>query len=260
MSGRGKVRSALRGAAATTFWLAGAGLPAWAAAGQPVVGPFDASGVAAIPEVTVVAPTVLPAVALPPGAGEGADLVATAGLRRYAMSNPQLRSVRGGFTTGNGVTFNFGFAQVTTVNGTVVEGLLVQNNQASALAGAFNTPQYNSSPVTSSASATASYIVLNGVVITGANGQPALSTNPGFTPNMTPDPSKPITVTSTANNGATTITTTLGSNGIVNSIGNVANNQLINQATVESINVSGLAASIAAEQAANAVMRTIGIR
>jgi len=251
MSGRGMARSAMFGAAASALWMAGASLPA-RAADQPISGPFGGTGIGAIPEVTVEAPVA----ARTPGVQAGADFVATAGLKQYAMTNRQLGTVRGGFTTGNGVTFNFGFAQVTTVNGTVVEGLMVQNGTASAFQGTnISTPQCNS--CTSSASASAKYTVLNGVTIAGANGQPVLSTNPSFTANTTLDPSKPITVTSTANNGGTTITTTLGQNGIVNSIQNISNNQLINQASALSISVTGLAQAIAAAQAVNSVMHTL---
>ncbi len=252
MSGRGMARSAMFGAAASALWMAGASLPA-RAADQPISGPFGGTSIGAIPEVTVEAPVA----ARSPSVQAGADFVATAGLKQYAMTNHQLGTVRGGFTTGNGVTFNFGFAQVTTVNGTVVEGLMVQNGTASAFEGTNIPTNSCSSSCASSASASAKYTVLNGVVISGSGGQPALSTNPSFTANTTLDPSKPITVTSTANNGGTTITTTLGQNGIVNSIQNISNNQLINQASALSISVTGLAQAIAAAQAVNSVMHTL---
>jgi hypothetical protein len=261
MSGREVARRAMLGAVASAFWLAGAGLSA-RAADQPAASPFDPSSVAAIPEVTVEAPAVVPV------PGSGTDLALTTPLKQYAMTNPQLGTVRGGFTTGNGVTFNFGFEQVTTINGTIVQGVMVQN-VGSTLVGNAYVLQDPSSPtcstsacytsVSKSVSATAShtYSVVNGKVTQGST----LSSSPGWTPNVTLDPSKPITVTSNDNcigsYCETTIKTQLGQNGIVNSINNVADNQLINQATALSVDVSGLASAVAAEQAVHSIMTSV---
>ncbi len=245
MSGRGKVRSALLSAAASALWLAGAGLPAHAA-GQPNAGPFAASGVAAIPEVTVVAPAMLPAMVSPLGAGTGADFVATVGLRQYAMSNRQLNTVRGGMELPNGAMLNFGFEQVTTVNGVVVSGILVQNGAASAYQGTLG-----STTCTACKSATSvSYNV--------TNGKGTLSAPQGWsgTP-ITLTPGKTTTISGTANDGQTVVTTQLGPNGLVNSIGNIANNQLIDQSTIMTFGITGLVQSITAEQAVNSAFNSI---
>jgi hypothetical protein len=229
MSGRRMARSAMFGVAASAVWLAGASLPTSAATAGPAVGgPFDASGVAAIPEVTVEAP----AVVSPGGAGTGADFVATAGLKRYAMSNRQLNTVRGGFNLPGGVSMSFGFQQQTSVNGTVVQSILVPVTQ---IANGIKIPVY----VTGQTSWTSSF-------------------TPSQQPNMWLQGSgKTITVSSTANSGQTVINTTLGA-GIVNSIANTVNGPMtINQTTTMDINLSGLAQSIAAEQAVNSVFNSV---
>ena len=245
MSGRGKVRSALLSAVASAFWLAGAGLPAHAA-GQTNAGPFTSSGVAAIPEVTVEAPAMLPAMVSPLGVGTGADFVATAGLRQYAMSNHQLNTIRGGMEMPNGAILNFGFEQVTTVNGVVVSGILVQNGAASAYQGTLGT-----TACTACTSGTSvSYNV--------TNGKGTLSAPQGWsgTP-ITLTPGKTTTITGTANDGQTVVTTQFSPSGIYNDIGNIANNQLINQSTIMTFGVTGLAQSIAAEQAVNSAFNSV---
>jgi hypothetical protein len=240
MSGRGMSRSAMFGVAGSAIWLAGAALPA-CAAGQPIAGPFDAFGAAVIPEVTVEAPLVLP----PAGArAVGADLVASAELTHYAMSNRQLETVRGGMSMPNGVTVNFGFQQITTVNGMVVEGVMVQNGTASE----FSTDNFPTSPCSGSGYS-------SGVSITTTNGKATLSATP---PSWTPvSPGTAIIVK--ADNGETVINTELGPNAIINGISNIANGQVISQATIMNIDVTGLAQSIAAEQAVNAVTHALRI-
>lgn len=247
MSARVTARNAYLGATASLFLLAGAGLPARAAVQAPP-GPFDGPGLKTIPEVTVEAPAAR--------AGAGGDALSTAGLRQYAMTNRQLGAVRGGFTFANGVTVNFGFREVGTINGTLVEGLLVQPD---GQAYNYQTNIGASSCVSgcsSSVSVGSNAIVVNGVVISGSGGNASLTVPSGWQPTNT------LSATGGANNNpngtpTTTISTSIGLNGIVNSITNTANQQLLNQASAIDITVTGLAAAIAAEQAVNSVMNSI---
>jgi len=72
----------------------------------------------------------VPALAAPglnrtPPSASGTALVSAAGLARYALSDAQLSRIRGGFALPNGINLNFGFQQITTINGTIVQGILV---------------------------------------------------------------------------------------------------------------------------------------
>ena len=235
----GVARYAMRGAAAAALLLAGAWLPA-EAADPAAAGAFDASGMAAIPEVTVEAP------ARPDsGASAGAAFVAGAGLKQYAMSNRQLGAIRGGMEW-NGASFSFAFEQVTTVDGVVVSGILEQNGAASAYENMTN-PVGSCSPSCSTGTSV-TFSVTNGTVS-------PLSSSPGWTANTSFTPGTPII--GTANNGQTIISTTLGPDGTINSITNTANGQLINQSTVLSVGVTGLAQSIAAEQAVHSIINSL---
>jgi len=221
MSSRETAIRTILGTVSVAFWLAGASMPAFAD-GQAKAGPFDMASFGAIPEVTVEAPSVaVPA----PGAGAAAAFIAGAGLKQYAMTNDQLGNVRGGFYT-NGVALSFGFQQLTTVNGQVVQSILV--------------------PTTT---------ITNGVTLpVYVTGQTSWKTTATDTPTTT---TPEVTVTTTANNGQTAIQTVLSGGSVVSSISNTANNQLITQATTENINLGGLAASVAAAQAINNVLNAL---
>ncbi len=237
MFGRGMARYATRGAAAAALLLAGAWLPA-EAADPAAAAAFDASGIAAIPEVTVEAP------ARPdPGASAGAAFVAGAGLKQYAMSNRQLGAIRGGMEW-NGATFSFAFEQVTTVDGTVVSGILEQDG--TTIANETNLGAMSCSPSCSTGTS---------VTFTVTNGTSSLGSSTPWGANTSFTPGTPIV--GTANNGQTIISTTLGPNGTINSITNTANGQLINQSTVLSVGVTSLAQSIAAEQAVHSVINSL---
>ena len=221
MSSRETAIRTILGTASVAFWLAGASMPAFAD-GQAKVSPFDTASFGTIPEVTVEAPSVA---APAPGARAAAAFIAGAGLKQYAMSNDQLGNVRGGFYT-NGVQLSFGFQQLTSVNGTVVQSILV--------------------PVTS---------ITNGVTIpVYVTGQTSWTTTATETYGTT---TPGITVSTIGNKGQTAIQTVLSGGSIVSSISNTANSQLIDQTTTENINLGGLSASIAAAQAINNVLNAV---
>jgi hypothetical protein len=238
MYGRGKARNALLGAAASTFWLAGMGLPAYAA-GAPGAGAFDASGVAAIPEVTVEAPAAMPN----PDAGAGGSFVSTTGLKQYAMSNRQLGAVRGGMSW-NGLSLSFGYEAVTTDNGTAIQGVLVSSadpTHAVILGSLGSTPtgasgSYSYSPPGSKQCSPCS----SGAVVSfnNTNGSLTETTTP-WSGTTVPISGNTLTVTGTTNNGQTQVQTVLSPNGIFNTISNTANGQVISQASVLSVDVPG---------------------
>ena len=222
MSSRETAIRTILGTASVAVWLAGASMPAFAD-GQAKASPFDTASFGTIPEVTVAAP----AVAAPgPGAQAAAAFIAGAGLKQYAMTNDQLGNVRGGFYNTNGVRLSFGFQQLTSVNGKLVQSILVPNTD-----------------------------ITNGVripiYVTGETSWKTTATETSGT--TTPA----ITVTTIGNNAQTAIQTALSGGSVVNSISNTANNQLITQATTENINLGGLSASVAAAQAINNVLNAL---
>ena len=245
MSSRETAIRTILGTASVAFWLAGVSVPAFAD-GQAKASPFDTASFGTIPEVTVEAPSVaVPA----PGAQAAAAFIAGAGLKQYAMTNDQLGNVRGGFYT-NGVQLSFGFQQLTSVNGKVVQSILVPNTD-----------------ITSGAPITA-YVMGGSVSLTttpnvhGTYGTSSASVSgyvysPSYYTKGSSVTSSNIVVSTGANNGATAIQTVLSGGAIVSSISNTANNQVIDQATTENINLSGLSASVAAAQAINNVLNAL---
>ncbi len=274
MSLQETMRSSALSAMVAALLMAGSALPACAAQAS-AASPFDPSGITAIPEITVEAPSVSPQ----PGFGTEAGLIDSTGLRQYAMTDHQLGKVRGGFFLPSGVGLSFGFQQLTSVNGTVVQGILVpltkitgnggsipiyvtgqSVNIASSTSPGANGGSSFTGGGTFSSNANVSLHQTNGTY-TNYNGTPYQYQYSGgtmtFTPTGTQTSGPPITVSSTTNGGQTAIQTVLSGNGLFNSIANTANNQVITQATAININVTGLAQSIAEQQAVNSIANTI---
>ena len=162
-------------------------------------------------------------------AADPAGLLAPAGLAPYSLTDAQLGKIRGGFSLPNGISFSFGFQQETSVNGAVIQSVIVPDTALTA-----NLTQI---PV---------YV----------DQTKALSLPVGGASTV------PVTVTTMTNAGATSIQTTLSNGGIANSISNSVNNQDIEQVSQMSISVSGLAAAAAAAEVANRVLSagTLGVR
>jgi hypothetical protein len=161
-------------------------------------------------------------------AADPAGLLAPAGLAPYSLTDAQLGKIRGGFSLPNGISFSFGFQQETSVNGAVIQSVIVPDTALTA-----NLTQI---PV---------YV----------DQTKALSLPVGGA-------TVPVTVTTMTNASATSIQTTLSNGGIANSISNAVNNQDIEQVSQMSISVSGLAAAAAAAEVANRVLSagTLGVR
>jgi len=278
MSAQETMKSSALSAMVVAFLVAGSALPSYAAQAS-AASPLDSSGIAAIPEITVEAPTVSP----PPSLGADAGLIDSTGLKRYAMTDHQLGNVRGGFFLPSGVGLSFGFQQLTTVNGHFVQGILVPMTKITSNGGSI--PVYVTGPsvnISSNASSTSQGAMggsnSSGTGTFSSNANVSLHQTSGtytnyngtsyqyqysggtmtFKPTGTQSSSTPITVSSTANDGQTAIQTTLGGGGLFNSIVNTANNQVISQATALNINVTGLAASVAAEDEVSSLQNTIG--
>ncbi|HEY1855746.1 hypothetical protein [Acidocella sp.] len=163
-------------------------------------------------------------------AADPVGLLASAGFAQYSLTDAQLGKIRGGFSLPNGISFSFGFQQETSVNGAVIQSVIVPDTALTA-----NLTQI---PV---------YVDQTKALSLPVGGTAA---------------NIPITVTTMTNAGATAIQTTLSSGGIVNSISNSVNNQDIEQVSQMSISVSGLAAAAAAAEVANRVLSagTLGVR
>jgi hypothetical protein len=266
MSARETVRSTTLCAMAAAFWLAGAASPALAA-GTPVATTFDSSERVAIPEVTVAARA--------PQAGRGAGFIDSASLKQYAMSDHQLGNVRGGFFLPQGVGLNFGFQQLTSVNGTVVQGILVPTTAVTSSETPF--PVYVTGPAvslsnieaTKGASATGGSSLTpsdsasccsrgTSVSFNVTNGKVSSTLAPSGNPTVTLQGSSPaLTISSDANGGQTAIQTVLGGNGLFSSISNSANNQVIQQATTLNLNVTGLNSFVLSSAQMNSLLQHV---
>ncbi|HTH96363.1 MAG TPA: hypothetical protein VL574_03045 [Stellaceae bacterium] len=133
----------------------------------------------------------------------------------------QLGDIRGGFSLPSGMEISFGFDIATRVGGDVVQQLSVPMT---------NVPGTGSSVPLS-------------VLSQGASSSVQLSLGSAA----------PVSVSSLANTGLTSITTTLGAGGISSLIQNQANGQVIQQTRVLDVSISGLTQSLA-QQAAHTMM------
>ncbi|MGH7122511.1 MAG: hypothetical protein ACREFP_26570 [Acetobacteraceae bacterium] len=221
-----------------------------------------------------------------------------AGLAQYALSDSQLARVRGGFSLPNGISFSFGFQQITKLGQMLVQSILVPEisdpgshipvyvvGGTVALRGGGSIGVQGggtSAGVSAGAgSERAAFVSINGSRVSGpgTRGDNAVAvsdptTNPGSGNTASPggggsppgtEYSVPVstaaitvstTIGGTNGHGATSIQTTLGSNGVLSGISNSQSNEVITQVTQMSISVSGLAQSVAAAQAAESVSQS----
>jgi hypothetical protein len=147
-----------------------------------------------------------PALAAQP---ESQMVVSTLGLSGHQIPNSELRDIRGGFDVSPSLSFSFAYQQITSVDGVVVQSILV--------------PQTVLNP-SGNRSSTTSFLA--------ANNQGTHAINP-----VNGDI---INLTSKANNGQTIINTVLGGSGITNHVMNQANNTTVNTSTTLDIGISGM--------------------
>ncbi|MGH7119808.1 MAG: hypothetical protein ACREFP_12600 [Acetobacteraceae bacterium] len=224
------------------------------------------------------------------GLGTAGTLPPTlAGLGRYVLSDGQLARVRGGFALPNGITFSFGFQQITKLGETVVQSILVPeisnlgNGIPVYVVGGVVTLGGGASVRVPIGAASGQNVAVS---VNGSSG-PSQGTTGGSSvivgsPTTNSDPSDPsgssgdgspsgtkylvpastgtiivsTTVAGTNGQGATSIQTTLGSNGVLSGISNTLSNQVITQTTEMDISLGGLAASVAAERAAQSILNS----
>jgi len=131
------------------------------------------------------------------------------------LSTAQLAAIRGGFDIGPTLSFDFAFQQIDTVNGALIQSVMVPTVTL--------TPSSVGVPVT----------------VTNANG----STN-----TFTSTRDSNIALSNVTNNGMTRIASNLGGSGISNVISNQANNAMVGVATTMNIGISGMSQWLAQQQ------------
>lgn len=210
------------------------------------------------------------------GAADRADaFVAAVGLGRYALGDAALAKARGGFATAGGISFNFGFQQTTSINGTVVQSILVPQLSGVgsgipvfviggplSIEPAIALPAQGSTSGGTSGGGPPAAPPARVTVASGDGGteNSAAQANGGAAREYTLSRSDPgITVATVVSgpdgNPATSIRTTLGANGVFSTIDNSVSNQVIQQATTMNITIGGLASSVAAARATEDVLR-----
>jgi hypothetical protein len=167
----------------------------------------------------------VPGAACAQAGADPAGRLAPAGLARYSLTDAQLGKIRGGFSLPSGMSFSFGFQQETSVNGAMIQSIIVPDTVLTA-------------------NLTTIPVYVDGTSLPGG-----LSS------------SVPVTVTAMTDAGATSVQTTLSSGGVVNSITNSLNNQAIVQVSRITLSVSGLATAADAAETANRVLEagTLGV-
>lgn len=227
-----------------------------------------------------------------PTAGSGTPAAlppVLASLGRYALSDGQLARVRGGFALPNGITFSFGFQQITKLGETVVQSILVPQlsnpgNQIPVfVVGGAVTLKGNASVAVPSGAASGQNIAVSvnwtsgsgqgttagSLVVAGSKMTNSAPSNTGVSPGggspsgteyLVPASTGAITVSTTVagtnGQGAASIQTTLGSNGVLSGISNTLNNEVITQTTEMDISLNGLAASVAAARAVQSILNS----
>jgi hypothetical protein len=175
-----------------------------------LAGCYDSRIVAPAEPIAPAAKIADPAAVQPANAAIGERLAAT------AMDDSQLSEVRGGFSTGPGMVVNFSFQEATYVNHNLAQSIVVPTMTVSPGSGAAVT-----------ATASGSTLVPIGNLATQVQAS-----------------SPTLAIQSILNNGMTSVFSNLGGRGVTNTIGNTANNQLIQQVITANIGITGLSQTI----------------
>jgi hypothetical protein len=185
------------------------------------------------------------------------------------LSTRELGAVRGGFDMTPKLTINFAFQQIESSGTRIIQSIevpmttlnlnmpnitpVVTTNVTAGTSGVTgngwsntsNTPNETSNTTPGSNTTTSTYTPAPSYTPTPSN-----TPTPSYTPapNNTPSNSSNITLTSSANDGATIVQSALGGGGITNVISNTANNALITQMTTMNIAISGMASWISQQR------------
>ena len=156
------------------------------------------------------------------------------------LTPTQLATIRGGFDFGPKFSIDFAFQQIDTVNGTVVQSIMVPNVTL--------TSPSDGTPSWAGASRWAGSSPSAGVTSPSAGVPITVTNSDGTTNTVTPPPGSPITLTNSANNGMTQVISTLGNGGISNVVSNEANNAMASVATTANIGITGMSQWLTRQQ------------
>jgi hypothetical protein len=147
------------------------------------------------------------------------------------MDDSQLGEVRGGFSTGPGMVVNFSFQEATYVNHNLAQSIVVPTMTVSP---------GSATGAAATATASGSALVPIGNLATQVQAS-----------------SPTLAIQSILNNGMTSVVSNLGGGGVTNTIGNTANNQLIQQMITANIGITGLSQAIQQNVASTVASRLV---
>jgi len=147
------------------------------------------------------------------------------------LTPAQLANIRGGFDFGPNFSMNFAFQQIDTVNGVVIQSIMV--------------PQVT---LTSPSDGGTSHWA--GVPITVTNSDGSKNT-------FTPPPGSNVTLTNSVNAGMTTVVSNLGGSGISNVISNEANNAMASVTTTANIGITGMSQWLMQQQIHSSIQNSL---
>ena len=139
-------------------------------------------------------------------------------LATAVLNDSQLSEVRGGFSTSSGMLVNFSFQEATYVNHNLAQSIVV--------------PTMTVSPGSATGAAATATAGGSALVPIGNLATQVQASSPT------------LAIQSILNNGMTSMVSNLGGGGVTNTIGNTANNQLIQQVITANIGITGLAQTI----------------
>ena len=186
-----------------------------------LAGCYDSRIVAPGEPIAPAARTADHAAVQPVNAAIGERLAAT------ALDESQLSEVRGGFSTGSGMVVNFSFQEATYVNHNLAQSIVVPTLTVS-------------SGSATAATASGSALAPIGNIATQVQAN-----------------SPTLAIQSILNNGMTSVVSNLGGGGVTNTIGNTANNQLIQQVITANIGITGLSQTIQQNVASTVASRLV---
>jgi hypothetical protein len=190
-----------------------------------LAGCYDSRIVAPAEPTAPAAKTADHAAVQPANAAIGERLAAT------AMDDSQLGEVRGGFSTGPGMVVNFSFQEATYVNHNLAQSIVV--------------PTMTVSPGSATGTAVTATASGSALVPIGNLATQVQASSPT------------LAIQSILNNGMTSVVSNLGGGGVTNTIGNTANNQLIQQMITANIGITGLSQTIQQNVASTVASRLV---
>jgi hypothetical protein len=183
------------------------------------------------------------------------------GVGTQQLSAQDLDGIRGGFDLGPALSVNFAFQQTATVNGLIVQSILVPLTNLTALSGGAQVivtnndgmttttstytagpgnNTYGVTPVVTPAVTPAATPAMAGGTAPASDGTPAFTAAPASNNN--------INVTSNANDGLTVVNTQLGQDGLSNVVSNQANNAIVGIESTMNIGITGMSAWLTHQQ------------